>query len=116
MNFLIPGRGGPQPFCFSSFIPFSEPISFVTFVVSFSGSSRNNLTESLSAARPRFLLFEEKFSIAMFKIAYVTQPSSLNWARQKWVKQTSDERLHLVAWQKLVKLINVFEQCFKKLI
>ena len=74
MNFLIaPGRGGPQPFCFSSFIPFSEPISLVTFVVSFSGSSRNNLTESLSAARPRFLLFEvEKFAILMFTIQSVT--------------------------------------------
>ena len=78
--FPIPGRGGPQPFSINSFLPFSEPISFVTFVVSFSGSSRNNLTESLSAARPRFLLFEvKKFAIATFTAArtLITEFTSL---------------------------------------
>ena len=68
----LPLGGGPQPFSIRSLIPFFEPISFVTFVTLLSGSSRNSLTTSLSAGRPRFLFVVSRSLLAIFPSMYVT--------------------------------------------
>ena len=68
----LPLGGGPHPFSIRSLIPFLEPISFVTFVTLLSGSSRNSLTTSLSAGRPRFLFVVSRSLLAIFPSMYVT--------------------------------------------
>jgi hypothetical protein len=57
-NYQLPAGGGPHPFCFNCSFAFLEHIFFVTLMISFSGSRRNNLTESLLDCCPDFRFFD----------------------------------------------------------